>query len=132
MTTRYTYDLTRLAKNAAYLKHWVWVDGMRWMLPDHDDAAVPLLSGIVGANKPVEGAVPDLTCDETISLIADRVRYLYELPDLICVYEDWLRLYKIYLPSGVAVARYSPAGAWVGLLELWSYRTEMKNLGRPL
>jgi hypothetical protein len=85
---------------------------------------------MIGANEPVEDAVPDLTCNDTIGAIADRVRYLYDLPDLVCVYEEYTGLHKVYLPSGVAVARYSPAGAWVGLLELWSYRTEMKNIGR--
>ena len=132
MTTSYSFDLTRLAKNAAFLTHWVWVDGMSWMLPDPHDAAIPLLSGVIGTNKPIDGAVPDLTCEKTVELLADRVRYLYELPDLECVFENHLNLYKVYLPSGVAVARYSPAGCWVGLLELWSYRTEMKKIGRSV
>lgn len=130
MTTRHTYDLTQLAKRARHLKHWVWVDGMEWFYPDPDDSAVPLLSGIVGANEPVADAVPDLTSEATVQVIADRVRYLYDLPGLECVYEGHTGLHKVYLPSGVAVARYSAVGAWVGLLELWSYRAEMKLIGR--
>ena len=130
MTTRHTYDLTQLAKRARYLKHWIWVDGMEGFLPDPHDSAVPLLSGIVGANEPVADAVPDLTSEATVRVIADRVRYLYDLPDLECVYEGHTGLHKVFLPTGVAVARYSPVGAWVGLLELWSYRAEMKLIGR--
>jgi hypothetical protein len=129
-TNHHTYDLTQLARRARHLKHWVWVDGMRWFRPLPDDFSGFVFRGIVGANEPVADAVPDLTCNDTIAAIADRVRYLYELPDLECVYEDHSRLYKVFLPSGVAVARYSPAGAWVGLLELWSYRAEIKNIGR--
>ena len=129
-TSHHTYDLTMLARRARHLKHWVWVDGMRWFRPLPDDSSGFFFCGMIGANEPVEDAVPDLTCNDTIGAIADRVRYLYDLPDLVCVYEEYTGLHKVYLPSGVAVARYSPAGAWVGLLELWSYRTEMKNIGR--
>ena len=129
-TNHHTYDLTQLAKRARHLKHWVWVDGMEWFLPDPHDAATPFVSGIVGTNEPLADAVPDLTSEATVRIIADRVRYLYELPNLECVYEGHTGLHKVYLPTGVAVARYSPAGAWVGLLELWSYRAEMKFIGR--
>ncbi len=129
-TNHHTYDLTQLARRARYLKHWVWVDGMHWFLPDPHDSAAPFVTGIVGANEPLADAVPDLTNEETVEAVANRVRYLYELPNLECVYEDHSRLYKVFLPTGVAVARYSPAGAWVGLLELWSYRAEMKFIGR--
>jgi hypothetical protein len=130
MHTSHTYDLTQLARRARHLKHWVWVDGMRWFYPDPHDSATPFVTGIVGANEPIADAVPDLTNADTVEAIANRVRYLYELPDLVCVYEDHSRLYKVFLPTGAAVARYSPAGAWVGLLELYSYRAEMKFIGR--
>ena len=132
MHIEHTYDLTQLARRARYLKHWVWVDGMRWFLPDPHHSATPFVSGIVGANEPLADAVPDLTNSDTVQAVANRVRYLSELPDLECVYEDHSRLYKVFLPTGVAVARYSAGGAWVGLLELWSYRAEMKLIGRPL
>lgn len=131
MHTSHTYDLTQLARRARHLKHWVWVDGMHWFYPDPHDSATPFVTGIVGANEPIADSVPDLTNADTVEAIANRVRYLYELPDLVCVYEDHSRLYKVFLPTGAAVARYSSAGAWVGLLELYSYRAEMKFIGRP-
>jgi len=130
MHTSHTYDLTQLARRARHLKHWVWVDGMHWFYPDPHDSATPFVTGIVGANEPIADSVPDLTNADTVEAIANRVRYLYELPDLVCVYEDHSRLYKVFLPTGAAVARYSSAGAWVGLLELYSYRAEMKFIGR--
>jgi len=131
-TSHHTYDLTQLARRARHLKHWVWVDGMHWFYPDPHDSATPFVTGIVGANEPIADSVPDLTNADTVEAIANRVRYLYELPDLVCVYEDHSRLHKVFLPTGAAVARYSPAGAWVGLLELYSYRAEMKFIGRSV
>jgi len=130
-TSHHTYDLTQLARRARHLNHWVWVDGMHWFYPDPHDSATPFVTGIVGANEPIADSVPDLTNADTVEAIANRVRYLYELPDLVCVYEDHSRLYKVFLPTGAAVARYSSAGAWVGLLELYSYRAAMKFIGRP-
>jgi hypothetical protein len=61
MHTSHTYDLTMLARRARHLKHWVWVDGMHWYVPDPHDSAAPFVTGIVGANEPLPDAVPDLT-----------------------------------------------------------------------
>ena len=125
-----SFDLTNLARRAVFSDHWRWADGMRWYLPDPDGGAVPLSRGIFGANVPPDGAVCDLRDPDTVDLVAARVRYLYDLPELVCVYEERSCLFRITLPDGRSSCRYSPAGAWVGLLELFSYQVAMKLLGR--
>lgn len=128
-TNAISFDLTRLCKAARYCAHWVWLDGMRWFTLAEGGPAIAKF-GIVGVNEPPEDAFPYLPDPDTLDTLANRVRYLYELPELVAVYEERTGLYRVTLPNGAAVARYSPAGAWVGLLELWSYRTEMRKIGR--
>jgi hypothetical protein len=107
----------------------MWIDGMRWFTLGEGGPTIAR-TGLIGINEPPEDAFPDLAHPDTLDALANRVRYLYELPDLVAVYEERTSLYKVTLPNGAAVARYSAAGAWVGLLELWSYRTEMRKIGR--
>ena len=130
MTTNQTFSLTRLARVATMCPHWRWLDGMRWYLSDPSNEWKEVASGRVGLHPVEEGAIPDLTDNDTISILADRVRYLWQAPDLVCVYEERTGLYRVSLANGSSVARYTSAGAWVGLLELYSYRTEIKNFGR--
>lgn len=125
-----TFDLTNLARRAVFSDHWRWTDGMRWYLPDPDGGSAPVSRGIVGADAPPPGAVCDLRDPDTVNLVAARVRYLFDNPELVAVYEESTCLYRIHLPDGRSTARYSPAGAWVGLLELFSYQVAMKFLGR--
>ena len=129
-TNPITFDMKGLCRRARYSMHWQWTDGMRWMVLDDDNTGRPAVRGIVGAQTPPEAAVPDLTDPDTVSLVAARVRYLWDMPDLVAVYEESTCLYRIHLPDGRSTARYSPAGAWVGLLELFSYKVAMKFIGR--
>lgn len=130
MITNPTINFTRLARGATYCPHWRWLDGMKWYTADPSNEWNILDEGLVGLKDAPSGAIPDFTHDETVAILADRVRYLWDLPDLASVYEDRTGLYKVTLPNGASVARYSSAGAWVGMLELYSYRTEIQNFGR--
>ena len=128
-TNAISFDMTRLCRSARYCTHWIWIDGMRWFTLAEGGPTIAR-TGLVGINEPPEDAFPDLAHPDTVDALANRVRYLYDLPDLVAVYEERSCLFRVTLPNGAAVARYSAAGAWVGLLELWSYRTEMKKIGR--
>ena len=128
MTTNQTFNLTRLAQNARWCHHWTWIDGMRWYVLADAYSNRLVSEGIVGAgDPPPHEALPDLANPDTLDAVANRVRYLYELPDLVCQYDERHAFYRINLPDGTSVSRYSPAGAWVALLELWSYQAIVRN-----
>lgn len=95
---------------------------MAWYLPADATPDTAGKSGRVEDGDPPADALPNFRDQNTVELLATRVRYLYGAPNMQPTYNDDTRLYMIRNGYDL-VARYSEAAAWVGMLLLWSHNT---------
>lgn len=74
-------DLEVLARRAVACRHWRWMPGMRWVLPDESESGRLDDWQPEGMARPA-GALPDLTDPATLGCLLALVREAWGAPDL--------------------------------------------------